>query len=668
MIEWLNSNGIFWAELFGLKVLQDTIFLGIIFLVLYLLRNTDARKRYFIALIGLVKVILPPFMPAPFLKGLLSFSNEMFEVEIKPIAMDISATEIEIGESIDIIGLLFMVWVFTGAISFLITMIATFRLKLKLGDAKEIDINKLGYKSNGVPIKVFKTEKISMPLTVGAFSNKIFVPAQWDKWSEECKEMVIYHEMAHIKRRDGFVQFFQIFAQALYFFHPLIWILNTRINQYREMACDDMSMSFINKVSHVEYSRYLVKIAEDMTMSELGCSSASALIRQRNELLNRVQYQIMEVNKMKLSKKIMRLVFGSLLLLIVPLSWSFSSYEPAETSEPSKIIEMEKPGKIWGQVTNGYTGNPLVGVNIFLKGTEFHVRTDQEGRYYVISVPPENYFLKVEKVGYKTVVIKDVAVKSLKSTKVDIKLAPVVTKLGDGKIPPPPPPPPLGKVDGEEVEFVPYDTPPKPIGGFGVIKKNLKYPEKARKAGLSGFVVANLLVNKKGEITKIKIQKSLSPECDKAAIKALKSVEWKPAMNGEDPVDLWVAVPLKFALDGGSKSSKELPPPPPLIGEREIKKIAYDTPPEVVGGIGQVGKHLVYPEKARKAGLEGEVEIIAYISKKGKLTEAFVEISLNPECDKAAVKALKSVKWKPALKDNKPVSAWVTVPIKFKLR
>jgi len=267
--------------------------------------------------------------------------------------------------------------------------------------------------------------------------------------------------------------------------------------------------------------------------------------------------------------------------------------------------------------------------------------------------------------GYKSIVIKDVEVKTKLSTKVDIKLEPVVIKMGEGDAPPPPPPPPLNE-DGEDAEFIPYDTGPLPIGGFAAIKKNLKYPAKARKAGLEGTFVANLFINKKGKITKIKTQQSLSPECDKAAIKALKSVEWKPAMNGENPVDLWVAVPVKFALDGGVKKLKKLPPPPPM-GEREIKKVDYDTPPEVEGGFNKVKKYLVYPEKSRKTGIEGEVVIAVCINKKGKITDINVQKSLNDDCDKAAIKALYSVKWKPATKDKKPISAWVSVPLKFKL-
>lgn len=194
-----------------------------------------------------------------------------------------------------------------------------------------------------------------MPLTVGIFPDKIFVPMQWADWSSGCQKMILHHELAHIKRRDGFVQLLQILVQAVFFFHPLIWILNTRINQYREMACDDASVS-TKKSSNVEYSRYLVKIAEQMTLSELGCSSVSALIRQRNELLNRVQYQIMEVNKMKFSNKKMWFIVGVLLLLIVPFSWSLSKVSEnlsvTESNEFALKSGLQQTGKIVGVVTD----------------------------------------------------------------------------------------------------------------------------------------------------------------------------------------------------------------------------------------------------------------------------------------------------------------------------
>ena len=152
-----------------------------------------------------------------------------------------------------------------------------------------------------------------------------------------------------------------------------------------------------------------------------------------------------------------------------------------------------------------------------------------------------------------------------------------------------------------------------PVGGFKAIQKKIVYPESARKSGISGKVIAFAHFTKKGKLDNIKIKESLNPDCDKAAIKALKSVKWKPALKGNDPVAVWVDIPIQFSLHGGKKKSKDLPPPPK--GEREIIKVDYDTPPEVIGGFKQIGNHLVYPEKARKTGLEGKVVISAQINK-----------------------------------------------------
>jgi hypothetical protein len=34
----------------------------------------------------------------------------------------------------------------------------------------------------------------------------------------------------------------------------------------------------------------------------------------------------------------------------------------------------------------------------------------------------------------------------------------------------------------------------------------------------------------------------------------------------------------------------------------------------------------------------------------------------------AAMKAIEMSKWEPAMKDNKPVKVWITVPVRFKLQ
>ena len=120
------------------------------------------------------------------------------------------------------------------------------------------------------------------------------------------------------------------------------------------------------------------------------------------------------------------------------------------------------------------------------------------------------------------------------------------TTLDLSDIPPPPPPP--EEDDGMNI-FVPYDEAPSPIGGFRSIQKALKYPEIARKAGIEGRVIIQVLVSEKGKVIKTRIIKSLGHSgCDEAAVKAIRGVKWKPALQRDKPVKVWVAIPVIFRL------------------------------------------------------------------------------------------------------------------------
>lgn len=112
-----------------------------------------------------------------------------------------------------------------------------------------------------------------------------------------------------------------------------------------------------------------------------------------------------------------------------------------------------------------------------------------------------------------------------------------------------PEPPPMPETDESSNIFVAYDEAPEPIGGFGAIQRNLEYPEIARKAGIEGRVIVNVLVDTDGRVVETKIIKSLGHSgCDDSAIKAIRSVRWKPAKQRDRPVKVWVAIPVIFKL------------------------------------------------------------------------------------------------------------------------
>lgn len=94
----------------------------------------------------------------------------------------------------------------------------------------------------------------------------------------------------------------------------------------------------------------------------------------------------------------------------------------------------------------------------------------------------------------------------------------------------------------------------------------------------------------------------------------------------------------------------------------------YDTPQEPVEGFHAIQQNLVYPEGARKAGVQGTVTIQAKIGEDGTVVDTKVWVSLVESCDQAAIHAIETVKWIPATNDSKPVEVWVSTHQRFKLK
>lgn len=123
------------------------------------------------------------------------------------------------------------------------------------------------------------------------------------------------------------------------------------------------------------------------------------------------------------------------------------------------------------------------------------------------------------------------------------------TNLDLSELPPPPPPP--EENDYGNYVFIPYDEPPRPIGGYGAIQKNLKYPEIARKAGLEARVVIGVLIDEKGNSLKTQVLKDSGSKVgfEEAAAAAVMKVKWYPAKQRDKPVKVWVSIPVNFKLD-----------------------------------------------------------------------------------------------------------------------
>jgi TonB family protein len=83
----------------------------------------------------------------------------------------------------------------------------------------------------------------------------------------------------------------------------------------------------------------------------------------------------------------------------------------------------------------------------------------------------------------------------------------------------------------------------------------------------------------------------------------------------------------------------------------------------------QVKKHVVpvYPREALDKGSEGKVWVKILVDTAGLPAQVEILKSENEYFDQASITAARQWVFSPAMKDNKPVATWITLPIKFKL-
>jgi len=93
-------------------------------------------------------------------------------------------------------------------------------------------------------IRIFEGAHVSVPMVIGWIRPAIIAPASLvtglAPWQVE---MLLAHELAHIRRYDFLANMLQTVLETLLFFHPAAWWLSERIREERENCCDDIAVA-----------------------------------------------------------------------------------------------------------------------------------------------------------------------------------------------------------------------------------------------------------------------------------------------------------------------------------------------------------------------------------------------------------------------------------------
>jgi TonB family protein len=90
-------------------------------------------------------------------------------------------------------------------------------------------------------VRVLESGRVRVPTVVGWLKPVILLPAAViARMPEDQLEMVIAHELGHIRRYDYLFNLFQVIIETLFFYHPAIRWLSREVRQEREHCVDDL--------------------------------------------------------------------------------------------------------------------------------------------------------------------------------------------------------------------------------------------------------------------------------------------------------------------------------------------------------------------------------------------------------------------------------------------
>lgn len=98
---------------------------------------------------------------------------------------------------------------------------------------------------------------------------------------------IIVHELAHLRRRDHWLAWFEVFAVSLLWWHPLAHLACRRLHEYADLACDSWVVSMLPTHRGL-YAASIVDLIEQLSTAPraalalgVGTSSRRSLVERR---------------------------------------------------------------------------------------------------------------------------------------------------------------------------------------------------------------------------------------------------------------------------------------------------------------------------------------------------------------------------------------------------
>lgn len=137
-------------------------------------------------------------------------------------------------------------------------------------------------------VAVLRSKLVLTPVLVGWIRPVILLPlAVACEFPLTQVELILAHELAHLKRWDPVANLFQVILETLHFYHPVVHWISRDVRNEREICCDQLALATTGGSRH-EFAATLARLGELREQP-----SSLLLAANGGVLLDRVQYMVM---------------------------------------------------------------------------------------------------------------------------------------------------------------------------------------------------------------------------------------------------------------------------------------------------------------------------------------------------------------------------------------
>ncbi len=187
----------------------------------------------------------------------------------------------------------------------------------------------------GRKVKLWLSNNIQTPVTFGFFKPVILLPiALVNNITVQQAEILILHELTHIRTNDYLLNWFLITAESVFFFNPFIINICKTIRLEREKNCDINVLAF-------EYSTllYAETLMQAERMKQLVPQFQLAAVNQKKQLLQRIIYFTNKENfSQQVRFNIVAPLIGLLLLFVLSTTIVFQSGNASAPANSSLTV------------------------------------------------------------------------------------------------------------------------------------------------------------------------------------------------------------------------------------------------------------------------------------------------------------------------------------------